>query len=822
MADFSPLKTIRKLASGQSASAQPATLGRFELRRILGHGAQSMVWLAFDPRLEREVAIKLMKIGAGSDASAVAQWLQEARSVSRLTHPNIVPVFEADVQDQQPYLVFEYVPGQTLAARLAQRGALLPAEAVTLMLSVLDALVAAHAAGVVHRDLKPSNILIDSSGRARVMDFGIAARIEEAGASSTAVPMGGTPGYMSPEAAQNLPPTPSMDVFSAGMVLAEMLSGQPLNAERDPYRAIYRVLHEQFTLPPDVSADVDDQLRAVLMRALARDSLQRHPSAQVFRDELANWSGLAAAKTGHGAGAASSNSTLEFLLRRMRHKSDFPALSDAVLRIQSMASSDKESINSVTNEILKDVALTNKLLRLVNSAHYARGSSIGTVSRAVSLVGFNGIRNLALSLVLLEHMQDKAHAHVLKEEFLRSLMAGSIASELWPGTQGTEEAFLAAMFHNLGRLLAAFYFPEEARTIRGLTQTGQPPVSEATAAISVLGLSFEALGVGVAKAWGLPEDLQRCMQKPSGEPPTRAPAAGVERQRWTALAANDMADVMLHADPQAVGEQLAQLGKRYVKALGVSSSEVQLATTVARKKLIEMASVMEIKVLPGSSAAKLLKPPAEPDGPPQHSGDEAPDSLYPMALQATSSVPLQANEVAPRDTQHVAQILAGGIQDITNTLVEDFNLSDVLRMILETMFRAMDFQRIIFCMRDPKAETLTGRFGLGQGVEHLAKRFNVALNATPPDLFAVVCSKGIDTMIRDASEATIIARLPAWYRELFNAPTFLLLPVNIKGRPFGLIYADKANKGGLVLDEKELALLRTLRNQAIMAFKQSA
>jgi len=193
-----------------------------------------------------------------------------------------------------------------------------------------------------------------------------------------------------------------------------------------------------------------------------------------------------------------------------------------------------------------------------------------------------------------------------------------------------------------------------------------------------------------------------------------------------------------------------------------------------------------------------------------------------MALQATQAVLAQANEVEARDTQQVAQILAAGIQDITNTLVEDFQLSDVLRMILETMFRAMGFQRIIFCMRDPKTETLSGRFGLGQGVEHLVKQFNVSLKTTPPDLFAVVCSKGIDTMIRDASEATITARLPAWYRELFNAPTFLLLPVNIKGRPFGLIYADKADKGGLVLDEKELALLRTLRNQAIMAFRQSA
>jgi len=123
-------------------------------------------------------------------------------------------------------------------------------------------------------------------------------------------------------------------------------------------------------------------------------------------------------------------------------------------------------VGSVTNEILKDVALTNKLLRLVNSAHYARGGSISTVSRAVHLVGFNGIRNMALSLVLLEHMQDKAHAAQLKEEFLRSLMAGSIGGELCPVVRDSEEAFIGSMFQNLGRLLAQFYFPEEANNIR--------------------------------------------------------------------------------------------------------------------------------------------------------------------------------------------------------------------------------------------------------------------------------------------------------------------------------------------------------------------
>ena len=154
--------------------------------------------------------------------------------------------------------------------------------------------------------------------------------------------------------------------------------------------------------------------------------------------------------------AGGQSSTLDFLLLHIHHKSDFPALSDSVVRIQRMATSEAESVNSVANEILKDVALTNKLLRMVNSAHFAHRRSINTVSRAVNLVGFNGIRNMALSLVLLEHMQDNAQAAQLKEDFLRCLMATSLGGELRPLASEGEEAAIGAMLQNLGRVVMQF------------------------------------------------------------------------------------------------------------------------------------------------------------------------------------------------------------------------------------------------------------------------------------------------------------------------------------------------------------------------------
>lgn len=807
------------------------TLGRFELRRLLGQGARAAVWLGYDTHLEREVAVKVLRAQREPDANLMLRWLREARSVSRLNHPNVVPLFEADMADGQPFLVFEYVAGQTLGEFIRAQGALGAMSAIGVILDVLQALAAAHAAGIVHRDLKPSNVLVDETGRARVMDFGIAVKVNDASGGNRVV---GTPGYLSPEAAQGLPPTPVMDIYSAGLLLAELLSGKPLIAERDPYRAIYRAAHEDLTLPKVLGADVDDALRGIAMRAIARDPKTRFPTVTEFIEALRAWS-LPSPAPADAAGAATSggnSGTLDFLLRRMRHKSDFPALSDSVSRIQRIATSEDESLHTLAGEILKDVALTNKLLRLVNTVQFrhAGGGSISTVSRAAALVGFAGIRNMALSLLLLEHMHDRVHANLLKEEFLRSLMAGTLASELCPTARDSEETFISSMFQNLGRLLTEFYFAEEARQIRTLAARGlmpgasPKPAAESTAAVQVLGISFEDLGIGVARSWGLPETLQKCMRKPAGEPPSRQPDVASERMRWLALAANDLTDTLLRGDANA-SVAVQNTAERYSRVLGVSSKRICEATEAAQLKLSDSARAMNLQVQPGSRASRLLPAPA---GPTDSATAPNTDSLAPHALQATlieadAAAPVAAPAVAPPHAPgQAAQTLALGVQEITDAMTGDsFRLNEVLRMILETMLRALGFRRVLFCLRDPKTETLTGRFGLGDDAERVAAVFKVPLKGQR-DLFAAICLKGADTLIRDASLASVSSRLPTWYRQSVNAPSFLMLPMLLKGAPFALIYADQATAGGIELDEKELSLLRTLRNQTLMAFKQAS
>lgn len=206
---------------------------------------------------------------------------------------------------------------------------------------------------------------------------------------------------------------------------------------------------------------------------------------------------------------ANTDTPLTRLLRRIQAESDFPALSESVGAINRITASDRESVNQLSNTILKDFALTSKLLKLANAAFYSRagGGTISTVSRAVVILGFDAVRSIALSLILFDNLQNRAQAQQLKEEFLKVLYAALLARELAEkaGVDDGEEAFIGAMLHHLGRMLALFYFPAEMTAARERMATRG--ITEALAASEVLGASPEQLGIAVARNWGFPERL---------------------------------------------------------------------------------------------------------------------------------------------------------------------------------------------------------------------------------------------------------------------------------------------------------------------------
>ena len=784
-------------------------IGRFDIRRELGRGGQSVVYLGFDPQLQREIAIKTVHFSRPDPAQSQVL-LAEARMVSKLRHPNIVPIFEAGEQGGDLYLVFEYVPGKTLAEFLRDSGALSPVKAIGLLRPILDAVGQAHAQGIIHRDLKPSNILLDENATPRVMDFGIAVRADSPNDSEEYT---GTPAYMAPEYIDRRESSERSDIFAAGLILFEMLAGRRAAEGDDIFQIMRGLADKDLKLP--ANAAVDENLCGILYKALARDPALRYQSAQQFAEALDNYLD----PEEEISGVQNKQSTLDFLLRRMRHKSDFPALSESVSAINKIANSETESINKLSNSILKDFALTNKLLRLVNSAYFrpAGGGSISTVSRAVIVLGFEAVRNIAITVLLFEHLQNKANANQLKEDFLRANLAGILAKGISATAQmrDLEQTFICALFHSLGRLLAQFYFPDESDEIRRVME--QKKCNEDTAALQVLGISFEEMGIAIARQWGFPPLIVGSMRKlPGGV--VKKPVTQEDRLRVLSGLSNELCDMIAQATPEARDREMKKTMARFADAVALDQKEVQQTVQRAVEEVADFARVIHLNLQQTTFGKQMhLFARGSAEG-----GEDEADLTVGALLREND--PLAGTDADPGSVGEVLDaqaVLTAGIQDISNTLVDGFKLNDILRIILETMYRAMGFKRVVLCIRDAKSGTMQGRFGFGPDANEIARAFRFPLSFTP-DIFHAATSKGADILISDINDPKIAERIPEWYRKAVPAHSFVLFPLNLKGNPVALIYADRDEAGGIDIPEKELSLLRTLRNQAILAIKQGS
>jgi eukaryotic-like serine/threonine-protein kinase len=262
--------------------------GRYRLGSLLGVGGMARVYLASDRVLERPVAVKVLSPPYAQDPVFVERFRREARSAARLSHPNIVAVFDSGADADQHYLVMEYVPGQSLAELLASRGRLAPRWAAGLGAEVCAALAAAHTQGLVHRDVKPANVLVGDDGRVKVADFGIVKAAATATLTGTGTVLG-TAAYLSPEQAQGGPVDARSDLYSLGCVLYELLCGRPpfgSGADGSPVAVATRHLHQPAEPPSARNPLVDASLDAVVLTALAKEPAQRYQSAIDMQDAL--------------------------------------------------------------------------------------------------------------------------------------------------------------------------------------------------------------------------------------------------------------------------------------------------------------------------------------------------------------------------------------------------------------------------------------------------------------------------------------------------------------------------------------------------------
>ncbi len=220
----------------------------YQILEPLGEGGMALVWKARQIRLDRVVALKMIRDGGYARADTLARFRTEAEAIARLQHPNIVQVFEVGEHDGRPFLAMEFCPGGGLDRKLAGT-ALPPQEAAELLRTLALATEAAHRARVVHRDLKPANILLAADGTPKISDFGLARKLDEAGQTQTGAVMG-TPSYMAPEQARAEETVgPAADVYALGAILYELLTGQPPFRGSTTHNTIQQVLTQEPAAP---------------------------------------------------------------------------------------------------------------------------------------------------------------------------------------------------------------------------------------------------------------------------------------------------------------------------------------------------------------------------------------------------------------------------------------------------------------------------------------------------------------------------------------------------------------------------------------------
>src|SRR4051812_18156759 len=280
--------------------------GRYRLDAQVGAGGMSTVYRAFDATLERRVAIKLMHREIAADTDQLERFRREARAVAQLNHPHIVGVIDAGEEDGRPYIVFEYVEGETLKDRIRRLGRLPVDEAIAYAIEIARALGAAHARHIVHRDVKPQNVLIDEEGSAKVTDFGIARSLDEEGLTAEGRVLG-TTDYVSPEQALGHDiANGQCDIYSLGIVLFEMLTGDvPFHGENQVAVAMKHVREDL----PDVQMrrpEVPAGLAAVLDRMTDKDVSRRYPDAAAVVEDLEDALAGEAARSGRSTGEATA------------------------------------------------------------------------------------------------------------------------------------------------------------------------------------------------------------------------------------------------------------------------------------------------------------------------------------------------------------------------------------------------------------------------------------------------------------------------------------------------------------------------------------
>ncbi len=514
------------------------------------------------------------------------------------------------------------------------------------------------------------------------------------------------------------------------------------------------------------------------------------------------------------------------LLQSIGEGTDLPALGSSVSRVVQMASSNDEAVRNLASFVLADAGLTQKILRVANTVVYRSysGAPITTVSKAIFLLGFETVKTNALAMLLVDGMSGN-RAQSVRAELAQSLAASVIGREMAKRSQfkDAEEAAVAALFKNMGRLLVAAHDHVLYGEVAALIESGARTPSQAS--MQVLGCSFEMLAETVLQEWQIPDTIIKALAAlPSG--PLRPAKSRQEWMQQVAAFSTAAASLLSKMDQnvQATSASRALLG-RFGTALNLDedglaqlfesvTQEVRVLTTQAG---LGGAGSTELEHVEPAEAEAQEADEAEEDAAPEEEAELGLPSELLMALEDKTPEGGSGRYPSGKPLDAREQLMAG-VQDVTEMMASGRSkVNDLIMLVLETIYRSMGFRFATICIKDAKTGTYRARIALG---EHAATRqdsFALPL-AHARDVFHLALENDADLMIADTSVAKIRDLIPVWHRALLpDAKSFIVLPLVVQKKPFGFFYADRALPAPEGVPQDEVALIRTLKGQVLAA-----
>ncbi len=550
------------------------------------------------------------------------------------------------------------------------------------------------------------------------------------------------------------------------------------------------------------------------------------------------------------------SAALQKLFERLQRQPNFPALQTAVRGVQRVVRNGTARLQNLAAVVLGDPAITHRMLRLSNAAYYrgVGGGSISSIERAIALMGFDAVQQMAVCAHLLDGLPRDGVGLALREDYLRALLAARLAQTLCLQPTRADEAYITALYQNLGRMVVSVHLGAEAVAIRSATPHAQWPISAAEQSLSQqhLGVSYARLGAQLARRWGWPEPLHQAMSYadwPAHARPNHGPARS--ELRWLGRAANELADLMLYQAPDRWPAACQQLAALAAPSTGQTTQALIAALAQARGQLEELAASVGLSVsqLPqwqrveanahadtsaaGSKPAAVAAVALSDDAllasfalpPPKSALKAAAAPEDAPACRAAEAMPRPepvaeavAEPAAPTQPSPAALLwLAEHSRVLSEALLRDDAHHAVPREALRMLWTALGARRAVLHLNAPDGLGFLPVQALG---EPMADSQGKAWRVDPEqgrDLFSRLCAAATDSLIEDAHRPKIARYLPPAFLQRINARRFLVLPIVARGRPLGMIYLDRADDEPFIIDDSAMQLVRTVRNQAAVA-----